>query len=53
MSGKSNVVYWLERHNIPASDEIVGRILEAAKKSSRVLRDEELMALAGEQSRRA
>jgi hypothetical protein len=43
----------LERHNIPASDEIVGRILEAAKKSSRVLRDEELLALAGEQSRRA
>jgi 2-isopropylmalate synthase len=53
MSGKSNVVYWLERHNVPVSDEIVSRILDAAKKSSRVLSDDELLALAGAQSRRA
>jgi len=53
MSGKSNVVYWLERHNVPVSDEIVSRILEAAKKSSRVLSDDELLTLAGAQSRRA
>jgi hypothetical protein len=53
MSGKSNVAYWLERHNVPVSDEIVSRILDAAKKSSRVLSDDELLALAGAQSRRA
>ncbi len=53
MSGKSNVVYWLERHNIPASEVVVGRILDAAKKSSRVMSDEELLALSGGPSRRA
>jgi isopropylmalate/homocitrate/citramalate synthase len=45
MSGKSNVVYWLARHGIPETDELVNRIFEAAKQSSRVLTDEELGAL--------
>ena len=45
MSGKSNVLYWLARHQIPASDELVNRIFEAAKQSSRVLTEEELLAL--------
>jgi hypothetical protein len=45
MSGKSNVLYWLARHNIPASDELVNRIYEAAKQSPRVLTDGELHAL--------
>lgn len=47
MSGKSNVLYWLQKRGIPASDEIVERIYEAAKKSERVLADEEILALAG------
>jgi 2-isopropylmalate synthase len=47
MSGKSNVHYWLEKRGIPASDEIVERIYNAAKKSERVLTDEEILALAG------
>jgi 2-isopropylmalate synthase len=45
MSGKSNVLYWLARHNIPASDELVNRIYEAAKQSPRVLTDGELRTL--------
>jgi 2-isopropylmalate synthase len=45
MSGKSNVLYWLARHNIPATDEQVNRIYEAAKQSPRVLTDRELRAL--------
>ena len=45
MSGKSNVLYWLSRHKIPAPDELVNRIFEAAKQSSRMLTDEELRAL--------
>jgi 2-isopropylmalate synthase len=47
MSGKSNVLYWLEKRGIPASDELVERIYSAAKKSDRVLTDEEILALVG------
>ena len=47
LSGKSNVHYWLEKRGIPASDELVERIYNAAKKSERVLTDEEILALAG------
>jgi 2-isopropylmalate synthase len=45
MSGKSNVLFWLERHKIPATDAVVNRILEAAKQSPRVLTDAEIQAL--------
>ena len=45
MSGKSNVLYWLSRHHIPATDEVVNRIFDAAKQSSRVLTEQELLAL--------
>ncbi len=45
MSGRSNVVYWLARHGVPETDEVVRRIFEAAKQSSRVLTDEEVHAL--------
>jgi 2-isopropylmalate synthase len=45
MSGKSNVLFWLERHGIPASDALVNRIFDAAKQSARVLTDAELQAL--------
>jgi 2-isopropylmalate synthase len=53
MSGKSNVSFWLERHGIPVNDETVARILDAAKKSSHVLTDEEIFALCGESPRPA
>jgi len=48
MSGKSNVLHWLSRHNLPASDELVDRVLGAAKQSPRVLTDAELLALCAE-----
>ena len=48
MSGKSNVIYWLARHQIPAEDALVSRILDAAKQSARVLTDAEVHALCTE-----
>ena len=45
LSGKSNILFWLERHHIPASDALVDRIFDAAKQSARVLTDTELSAL--------
>jgi isopropylmalate/homocitrate/citramalate synthase len=47
MSGRSNVVFWLEKHRISATDELVDRILAVAKNSSQVLTEQELLALAG------
>ena len=51
MSGKSNVLYWLARHQIPADDALVGRIVDAAKQSARVLTDAEIHALCTEAAR--
>jgi 2-isopropylmalate synthase len=51
MSGKSNVLFWLERHAIPANDAVVNRILDAAKQSARVLTDNEIQTLATEPTR--
>jgi 2-isopropylmalate synthase len=51
MSGKSNVLFWLEKHRIPADDATVTRILDAAKQSPRVLSDAELFALCTEAAR--
>jgi 2-isopropylmalate synthase len=51
MSGKSNVLFWLERHKILVNDAAVNRILEAAKQSARVLTDDEIQALATEPAR--
>jgi 2-isopropylmalate synthase len=47
MSGKSNVLHWLSRHKILASEELVNRIFDAAKHSDRVLTENELLAIAG------
>ena len=43
MSGKSNVVFWLERHGYTATDELVDRIFARAKRSSTVLTREEIL----------
>jgi 2-isopropylmalate synthase len=43
MSGKSNVIYWLERRGYEATDERVDRILSAAKKAKAVLTREEIL----------
>ncbi len=45
MSGKSNVIYWLEKRGIDPSDERVTRIYARAKESSAVLDEEEIRQL--------
>ncbi|HXX46120.1 MAG TPA: LeuA family protein [Candidatus Acidoferrales bacterium] len=45
MSGKSNVVYWLGKHGIAVTDDLVDRILSTAKQSPKVLTEEEILAL--------
>lgn len=44
MSGKSNVIFWLERHGIPATDEAVERIYRRAKASDHTLSEAEILA---------
>lgn len=45
MSGKSNVIYWLESRGLEATDERVARIFDKAKGAHGVLSDEEVMQL--------
>ncbi|MDQ3668024.1 MAG: LeuA family protein [Acidobacteriota bacterium] len=45
MSGKSNVIFWLEKRGIEPSDERVNRIYERAKRSSSVLAADEILQL--------
>jgi 2-isopropylmalate synthase len=44
MSGKSNIVYWLERRGIAASDALVERIFDLAKRSDRLLTADQILA---------
>lgn len=43
MSGKSNVLWWLERHGIPVSEGIVDRIYQRAKQSDHTLSEAEIL----------
>ncbi len=45
MSGKSNVIFWLEQRGIEPEGELVERILSKAKSSSFVLREEEVLSM--------
>jgi len=45
MSGKSNVIYWLEKRGIEPSDERVNRIYERAKESNGVLAEDDIRQL--------
>jgi len=45
MSGKSNVVYWLERRGIEATDELVDRIFAAAKSAKGTLTEDDIRLL--------
>lgn len=45
MSGRSNVIFWLEERKIEASDEVIDRIFDAAKRSDRLLEDAEIERL--------
>jgi isopropylmalate/homocitrate/citramalate synthase len=43
MSGKSNVLFWLERHRLPATEDVVNRIYQRAKKSDHTLSEAEIL----------
>jgi len=45
MSGKSNVVFWLEKRGLPVNDTLVERIFARAKASLTVLREDEIRQL--------
>jgi 2-isopropylmalate synthase len=45
MSGKSNVIYWLEKRGLEATDERVDRIFTKAKAGDRVLTEAEIRQL--------
>lgn len=47
MSGKSNVVWWLESRGYAAAPHLVDRIFDHAKRTDHVLTDEEISALIG------
>ncbi len=43
MSGKSNVIFWLERHGLPVTDDHVERIYKRAKTSDHTLSETEIL----------
>ena len=45
MSGESNVVFWLESRDIPATPERIQAVFQRAKSVDRVLRDDEIRAV--------
>ncbi len=45
MSGKSNVIFWLESRGVEASEDRINRIYARAKQATAVLTEEELRAL--------
>ena len=45
MSGESNVVYWLEERGMTATPELVQQIFRRAKESTRVLAEDEILAI--------
>src|SRR5204862_7005760 len=48
MSGKSNVIFWLEKRGIPATEELVDRIYTMAKSSDRMLTHEQVQKIVDE-----
>ena len=46
MSGKSNVIWVLEKHGIEASETRIARVLDLAKNTTRLLTDAEVLAAA-------
>jgi 2-isopropylmalate synthase len=45
LSGRSNVIYWLEKRSIPVRDELVDKIFATAKQSERVMSDVEILLI--------
>ena len=48
MSGRSNVIYWLERRGLPATDDCVDRIFAKAKSAKGVLTEADVRACLAE-----
>jgi len=46
MSGKSNVIWFLEKHGVQATDKAVDAVLQLAKTTPRLLEDREILAAA-------
>jgi len=47
MSGKSNVMWFLEKHGVQPTDERVQKVLDLAKQTPRLLTESEILAVAG------
>lgn len=45
MSGRSNVIFWLQRRGLPCGAELVDRIFETAKASATVLTEAEIVRI--------
>jgi len=45
LSGRSNVVFWLEKRGLPITDEIVDRVFAAAKASNRTLTHDQVQTI--------
>ena len=43
LSGKSNVVFWLEQHGFTPDEDVVDRVFRRAKSSPRVLTEQEIL----------
>ncbi len=53
MSGKSNVLFWLERRSIPATDAVVDRIYQLAKASDHTLSEPEILQCVPEAAKKS
>jgi len=47
LSGKSNVIYWLEKHGMQPKDELVEKIFARAKQANRLLTEAEILEICG------
>jgi 2-isopropylmalate synthase len=48
MCGRSNIIYWLEKHGIKADDAVIARVFEKAKSSDHILTEQEILATVAE-----
>ena len=48
MSGRSNIVWWLEQRGYEVSDELVAHMFEIAKNQPRLMADDEVTAVVEE-----
>jgi 2-isopropylmalate synthase len=51
MSGKSNVVFWLEKRGLPVTDAVVERIFARAKSATSVLDEREILEIVNRPAR--